>query len=214
VLVSHSHKFIFVHIQKTAGQSLKRALEPYCNRPPRTGIRRLLSHLPLPENPARAALRAHATARWARLKLTPRLYDSYCAFTVVRNPFDRAVSNYNFLQQRPAHHSHRHVSRLTFDEYLAFLKSRRWLRDPTQRYRVVDGRGRLMCDPVLKVETLDADFTALCARLGLQGVGGLGRTNTSSHKPYSEYYEKRATRDAVVDLFAADFDTFGYPTNL
>lgn len=214
MLISHSHRFIFVHIQKTAGQSLKRALEAYCNRLPRTGMRRLLSHLPVPEDPARAAFRAHTTARWARLKLTPRLYDSYCAFTVVRNPFDRAVSNYNFLQQRPQHHSHRHVTAMTFDEYLVFLKRRRWMRDPTQRYRVVDAGGRLICDPVLKVETLDADFAALCARLGLQDAGGLGRTNTSSHRPYREFYEKRATRDALVDLFSADFDTFGYSTEI
>ena len=63
MLLSHSHRFIFVHIQKTAGQSLKRALEPYCNRLPRTGLRRLLSHLPVQESPASVSFRVHATAR-------------------------------------------------------------------------------------------------------------------------------------------------------
>ena len=89
------------------------------------------------------AFRVHATARWARLKISPRVFDSYTAFTVVRNPFDRAVSNFHFLLQRPEHHSHRHVRQMTFDEYLKFLKSRRWMRDPTQRYRVAGARGRL-----------------------------------------------------------------------
>jgi hypothetical protein len=214
VLLSHSHRFIFVHIQKTAGQSLKRALEPYCDRLPRTGVRRLLSHLPLPEDPSRAAFRPHTTARWARLKLSPRLYDSYCAFTVVRNPFDRAVSNYNFLRQRPEHHSHRHVRELTFDGYLGFLKRHRWRRDPTQRYRVVDGRGRLLCDPVLKFENLDLEFATLCARLELPVAEPLPRKNASTHRPWREYYESRATRDAAVDLFREDFDAFGYATEI
>jgi len=65
VLLSHSHKFIFVHIQKTAGQSLKTALQPYCRGLPRTGLRRLLSHLPVPEDADKAAFRVHATARGA-----------------------------------------------------------------------------------------------------------------------------------------------------
>lgn len=214
MLISHSHRFIFVHIQKTAGQSLKRALAPYCSQPPRDGLRRLLSHLPLPEDPASVAFREHCTARWARLKLSPRVFDDYCAFTVVRNPFDRAVSNYHFLRQRPEHHSHRHVAGLTFEGYLEFLESRRWRRDPTQRFRVADGRGRLLCKSVLRFESLDADYARLRARLGLPHGAPLPRHNASRHRPWREYYQRRATRDALVDLFAADFDAFGYSTEI
>jgi hypothetical protein len=214
VLVSHSHHFIFVHIQKTGGQSLRSALQRFCDQPPRTGLRRLLSHLPLREDPQRVAFRPHSTASWARLKLSAPLYDSYCAFTVVRNPFDRAVSNYHFLRQHPEHHAHRHVKHLTFDQYLEFLRRRRWLRDPTQRSRVVDAQGRLLCDPLLRFERLESDFAALCRRLDLPDGTTLGRQNASRHRPYREYYERRATRDAAVDLFAADFETFGYSTEL
>jgi sulfotransferase famil protein len=214
VLISHSHRFIFVHISKTAGTSLKRTLAPYCHQPPRTGLRRLLSHLPVQESPGEVAFRAHTTARWARMKISPRVFDSYTAFSVVRNPFDRAVSNYHFLLQRPEHHSHRHVRQMTFDEYLKFLKGRRWMRDPTQRYRVIDSHGRLLCTPILRFESLQADFANLCGKLGLEVAPSLGHRNPSAHRPFHEYYERRATRDAVVDLFAADFDSFGYPAEL
>jgi len=214
VLISHSHRFIFVHISKTAGTSLRRALDPYCQQPPRTGLRKLLSHLPVQESPARVAFRVHATARWARMKITPQVFDSYCVFTVVRNPFDRAVSNYHFLMQRPEHHSHRHVKRMTFDDYLAFLRRRRWLRDPTQSFRVTDERGGLLCQHILRFESLNPDFAALCSHLGLTCETQLAHRNPSQHRPYHEYYDNRATRDALVDLFAADFEAFGYPTEL
>jgi hypothetical protein len=214
VLISHSHRFIFVHIQKTAGQSMKRALAPYCHQPPRTGLRRLLSHLPVQESPAAVAFRPHTTARWARMKISPRVFDSYTAFTVVRNPFDRAVSNYHFLLQRPEHHSHRHVRQMTFDEYLKFLESRRWMRDPTQRYRVAGARGQLLCTPILRFESLQADFANLCRKLGLAAGDALAHRNPSTHRPFREYYENRATRAAVVDLFAADFEIFGYSTGI
>ena len=214
MLISHSHRFIFVHISKTAGTSLRRALDPYCHQPPRTGLRKLLSHLPVQENPVRVAFRPHTTARWARMKITPQVFDSYTAFTVVRNPFDRAVSNYHFLVQRPEHNSHRHVAKMNFDEYLAFLKQRRWGNDPTQIFRLTDERGRLLCEPILRFESLDADFVVLCRRLGLICETTLAHRNPSKHRPYHEYYEKRATRDALIDLFAADFDAFGYSTEV
>ena len=51
MLISHSHQFIFVHISKTAGTSLRRVLDPYCSQPPRVGVRKLLSHLPVREDP-------------------------------------------------------------------------------------------------------------------------------------------------------------------
>jgi hypothetical protein len=212
VLISHTHRFIFVHIQKTAGQSLKRALMPYCSQPQRTGLRRLLSHLPIPENPRTVAFRAHTTARWARLKISPRVFDSYCRFAVVRNPFDRAVSNYHFLQQSPRHHNHVDVKALSFDGYLDFLKRRRWFRDPTQVARVEGPHGRLLCDPILRFESLDADFAALCRRLGLNGIQELPKRNASRHEPYREYYLGAATRSKLVEIFAQDFDAFGYDT--
>jgi len=212
MLISHSHRFIFVHISKTAGSSMKRALAPYCSQPPRVGLRKVLSHLPVRENPYKVAFRPHTTARWARLKLSPPVFDSYCRFTVVRNPFDRAVSNFHFVQQRPEHHTHAHVKDLTFDGYLDFLLRRRWSHDPTQLARLVDGRGNLLCDPILKFENLDAEFRALWQRLGLDGEPALPRRNTSRHAHYLEYYGERATRDKVVDLFGADFDAFGYDT--
>jgi Sulfotransferase family len=214
MLISHSHRFIFVHIQKTAGQSLKDRLRPFCNQPPRTGLRKLYSHLPLQEDPAKVAFREHATARWARLKLTPRLFDSYRVFTVVRNPFDRAVSNYHYLREKADHHSHRHVRDLTFDQYLGFLKERRWLRNPTQRFRVVGADGRLLCDPILRFENLEGDFGSLCRGLELPCEAALPRRNASTHRPWREYYERRATRDAAVNLFGDDFDTFEYPTDI
>lgn len=209
MLISHSHHFIFIHIQKTAGQSLKRVLAPFCSQPPRTGLRRLLSHLPVPEDSRDIAFRAHTTARWARFKLSPAVFDRYTRFAVVRNPFDRAVSNYHFVRQRPEHHTHRYAKCMDFVEYLAFLKSRRWARDPTQRGRLVDTHGRLLVDPLLRFESLEADFATLCARLGIDACE-LPRRNTSRHEPWREYYRDPAARALVLDLFAADFAEFGY----
>jgi hypothetical protein len=39
-------------------------------------------------------------------------------------------------------------------------------------------------------------------------------TASCKHEPVVNCYEKPATRAALVDLFAADFEAFGYPTAL
>lgn len=193
-LISHSHRFIFIHIPKTAGTSVTNSLAPYCNQPPRRGLRKILSHLPIPENPQKAAFRKHATAAWVRMKISARLFESYCRFSVVRNPFDRAVSYYHFLLEQRAHHGHRHIKHLSFDGYLDFLAKRRRSRNPTQLARLVDRRGNLLCDHILRFEQLDATFAALCRRLHIGAAIGLPRSNVSSHAHFLEYFEHRATR--------------------
>jgi hypothetical protein len=38
--------------------------------------------------------------------------------------------------------------------------------------------------------------------------------NTSDHDPYWEYYADDYSRELVKDLFAVDFQTFGYSTDI
>jgi hypothetical protein len=212
MLLSHDYRFLFVHIQKTAGSSIAEALGPYCSRPPRVGLRKILSHLPVPESPDKVAFRKHATARWARLKLPNGMFDAYCKFTVVRNPFDRAVSFYHYVKQETTHHSHRHVGNATFMDYLKYLYGRDGRRDPTQRYRVTDRNGKLLCNRILKFEHLNSDFAELCRELKLPGSVTLPHTNATARKPWCEYYDDPRTRALLVDTFADDFEMFGYST--
>ena len=86
MLLSLEKKFIFIHIPKTAGSSITRALRPVdLNRSGRSGGA-LLSHLPVPEAPEKANLSQHDKAAWLRRKLPGPLYDSAYKFAVVRNP--------------------------------------------------------------------------------------------------------------------------------
>jgi hypothetical protein len=214
LLISNRHKFIFVHVPKTAGTSLARALEPYSDNHPREGLRRILSHLPVPESHETVAFRMHVTARWARLKLPADVYNGYRKFAVVRNPYDRAVSLYHYLSQRTDHHLYERVSRMSFKGYLDYLAKRRRSKDPTQLFYIGDAQGQPIVDDILRFENLNDDFANLCGNLGMPGRVELPMRNTSDHSPYWEYYTDDRTRDMVRDLFAVDFAAFGYSTNI
>src|SRR5258705_8361695 len=107
MLLSLEKKFIFIHIPKTAGSSITRALRPWCLKPKRTLWRRLLSHLPVPEAPEKANLSQHDRASWLRRKLPDPVYDGAYKFAVVRNPFDLVVSNYHHRRSSTSGHRRR-----------------------------------------------------------------------------------------------------------
>ncbi|MBN86701.1 MAG: hypothetical protein CL885_04185, partial [Dehalococcoidia bacterium] len=73
-MISHKHRFIFVHIPKTAGTSVTACLRPYCE----------------------TYLKHHHI-----LDVLPENHDSYYKFCVARNPWDRCVSRYFYLKREP-----------------------------------------------------------------------------------------------------------------
>ena len=59
----------------------------------------LLTQLPVREDPARAYLRQHYKAEWARRKLKGDFYDRAFKFATVRNPYDFAVSYFHYVKK-------------------------------------------------------------------------------------------------------------------
>lgn len=210
MLISHRHRFIFVHVPKNAGISIGEALAPFGDVPPRTPFRRALSKLPVPENPHKASFGLHASARWAKMKLPAEVFDGYLKFAVIRNPYDRAVSLYHFLTQKESHHRHATVKDMTFHRFLEHVGEKHWRHDETQLRCVGDRSGRILLDRILRFETLDRDFAALAAELGLPGAPRLPRSNTSEHGAHTEYLDDPKTRALLERLFAVDFEAFGY----
>ncbi len=210
MLISHRHKFIFIHVPKNAGLSISAALEPYADNAPMTQVRRFLSLIPVPENPQKAFFRVHVTAAQLKVKLPPRMFDGYLKFAVVRNPYDRLVSYYSYLTQNAAHHRHDQVRDLTFSQYLNYDAGRMQRgRSDTQLSFVADGRGKLLVDRVLRFETLAADFAALCKTLGVE-AGPLPVENASKRPRKASPYDEKGVRERVAQLYGADFEAFGY----
>ena len=52
MLISHRRRFIFVHVPKTAGQSVAAAFRPYADHPEQYLVNRLLGSLAYPLNRA------------------------------------------------------------------------------------------------------------------------------------------------------------------
>jgi len=222
VILSTSHSFIFVHVPKTAGTAMTAALEPYGVGATRTLWRRALRWLPLREAADRAYFRKHETAAAMQAKLGPEVFRRFHRFTVVRNPFDHAVSHYEYLKEFRNPAKAARFAAMSFAEYLDWRMTARGLFVPSfsvlpdQAHWLVDRTGGLLVDRVLRFETLAADFAALADALGLPGVT-MARINPTRAKvagrALASYYDD-ATLASVRTLYARDFDLFGYARDL
>jgi hypothetical protein len=209
-MFSKTRNFIFVHIPKTAGTSISEALAPYAS---------------VPDDVDPSQIR-HWTRRWKHATireyadvLEPEFLQRATKFCVVRNPWSRAISHYFYRTQRLVRISNGKMAgadEFSFDveSFRTFLNRVPPIRDFVSLARRSGEPRRISrhsMDRILRVETLQDDFDELASVIGIPSTI-LGRSNSSRHKPYSEYYTKEA-RDLVSERFAEEIEYFGYRFN-
>ena len=216
MLLSTERKFIFVHVPKTAGSSLHNALVPFSRTSNRTLFRSFLRRTPIVESPEHAHFRIHETAKKIRSKISPQVWDTYFSFAVVRNPFDHAVSHYEYLKQYRNKLIADEFSKITFNEYLDIRLSQRkcfdrlFIKLPNQSYFLCE-QGNVLVDHVYKFEHLSEGVTKISQALG--GIDlKLTRINVTkaNKKNILEYYANRQSISSVLSLYEKDFELFDY----
>ena len=209
MIVSYTHQFMFVHIPKAAGSSVRLALQPYAHQTEHLWVNRLLAIMGFHSNhfgPYQwKRFCAHATTAQVQRQLPKPIFRNLFKFTFVRNPWDLMVSCYHFILQSPGHHRHRRVKALgSFEAYLKYESERDKL---SQRDFLFDRHGAPIVDFVGRFESLNEDFQEVCGILGLDA--SLRHTNRSSHKDYRDYYNAR-TIELVRETYREDIELLSY----
>jgi len=210
MLISYSHKFLFVHVPKSAGVSVTQSLAPYAHRSEQLPINRLLNRFGVHSNLMLGPhtwrwFRLHHSAQIIRRHLPARVYGQLFKFAFVRNPWDAAVSFYHYCLEHPTHHRHNLTVRL--GSFTEFIKWRAERKPHLQADMVCDRHDRLLVNFLGRFETLEEDFQHVCQRIGIQAT--LPRLNTSQHRDYRSYYDD-ATAELVATRWHRDIELFGY----
>lgn len=185
------HHAIFIHVPKTAGVSVRRAL----------GI----DHTPSS---------VHATYLDYH-RADPRKCREYFKFAFVRDPFDRVLSAYSFLAAGGmAKFDTQRRERVLhgIDGFEQFVHERlpqvmHELHFRPQHEFLCDPSGTVKVDFVGRVESMERDFGVVGARLGINGP--LAVHNHSVHETSALSYTP-AMRAIVDRLYARDISLFGY----
>lgn len=215
MILCNKHKFLYVHIAKTGGTSLRAALRRLQYRDPMYLLQALCSRLShWTGHRIAAKLPRHAKIICAQEMLPREYFDSLFKFAFVRNPWDLQVSSFHHLKRERPHLLEGHD---TFD---AFLE---WKVNPERKYQyhldtvmtpqtdyLVDFHGKVLTDFLGRFENLQEDFATICRRLGIPAPElPHKRKATDRERDYRKYYNDR-TAALVAQHFKRDIELLGY----
>lgn len=214
MLLSRRYQFLFIHIAKTGGTSVRSALQRYRWRDPYYLPQWIASKMSgATGHSLGIKLPRHCKVITAQEMLPREVFEGLFKFAFVRNPWDLQVSSYHHIKrERP--------QLLQGDESFADFLHRKL--DPElpwqyhistsitpQLHYLVDLNGEQIVDYVGRYESLQADFDKCCERIGLPKRSLAHRRRATERSDYRDYYDDR-TNALVARHFAADIEAFGY----
>ena len=213
MLYSDHKNFVFVHVWKTAGESIVDSLRGYCAPYFRS---RILNKILRDGPEALAALggwRAqlahgqHLHAQDIRKIMPEGCYDACYSFGFVRNPWDWTVSAYHYARQTPANPEHEIAG--SFTSLGDDLRYRAEHYPRQQSSFLVDENDRQMVDKIGRFETLEDDFAEIARAIGVEV--SLPKRNVSRRKrDWRSYYDDESY-DLVTKIYRKDIELLGYP---
>jgi len=204
-MLRHDLKILFIHINKTGGSSIIRALNMM-----QVHLSAELIFSDKLKNDEQYDLwkawtngKRRTTYNWDSLENIKNYWNVYNKFSIVRNPWDRVVSDFFYCKKE------NFVSKeLTFSEEVKYNKDNkeRW---KLPCYDWLSLNGDIVVENILRFENLEKDFRKMCSQLGLPNSIQLPHLNKTKHKHYTEYYNDE-TKQIVAEKYAKDIEYFGY----
>ncbi len=204
MLVSHSHKFIFIKTKKTAGSSIQDYLAKYC----KNGV--VEKYIP----------GGHRPAQSTKEKVGDEIWNSYLKICPVRNPWDKMVSWYFWRSRKRSvfvkirrilkgRHPENEAHRMSFHDFIVWLDSRGKvnLDDPIA---LVDGKWPDYF--FIRYEHLHEDLEKLCKHLSIpydKSKLPKEKTGVRKDRGYQNHYDEE-TKAIVGKYYQDQVDMFGY----
>lgn len=209
MLISDSHEFIFLRVRKVASTSMKAVLLPLCIPGSEGWLAHLKSRMRLEWDYHKYVVRAHDDIRAAQRRMPVEKFNRYFKFAFVRNPWERLVSEYEFILKSPSHGRHTRVKKL--GDFKQFIHMQIPRRDAYQINMLCDRQGKLLMDFVGKLENLQDDWQTVCDRIGIP-CQALPHKKVIKRENFRRYYNDE-TRQLVARHWARETELFEYSFN-
>jgi Sulfotransferase family len=204
-MISHKYQCIFVHIPKTGGSSIEDVIWPG----ERTEADLWMGFVSRYRNKYQTGGLQHLLARQIREEVGAEVFDSYFKFTFVRNPWDKAVSQYASMRDRADLRELISMApNASFSEYLQLTEAHHHIQWERQVEFIRDEDLVPMVDFVGRFENLEHDAQVIFQQLGIR-CRHLPHRNRSKRRHYRKYFGDRS-REWVHSRYKEDVGEFGY----
>lgn len=224
-MISDKYKCVFVHVPKTAGQSIELFFLNLHNITWKEKDQLLMSKNTLAEKGPERLDHMIASEYYDCGHMEKEKYDEYFSFAFVRNPWERLVSEY----------LHKKIDKdMTLKEFvISGLPEKNMMCDkyrhiiPQSEY-LFDSDGKQLVTFIGKFERLQQDFDHICKQLGIEDstlphknssysfrrlmlrkIRHLFKKTKPNKKHYSQYYDDELT-EIVSKMYARDIELFGF----
>jgi hypothetical protein len=214
MLISHSNKFIFIKTKKTAGSSVESIIvENFFDKSkdictgskidgtPRVNIGDKKPNEPDGHKPWHMVAKIAGDDNWA----------NYTTFTVERNPWDKAVSEFYWKFAREPKMSKYNNDKDNFKYFIENIFGK-WYTAPVD-WDLYGQGSELKVDQVLQYSTLAADLSQLLQQHGLDAnkemVESTRKKSGYRRAHYTEMYDARLI-DIISRWYQNEINQFGY----
>lgn len=205
-MISHTHKFIFIHVPKTGGTSVQNILKDYSSNkiiiyPSQAESNKahdsFINRFEVQSEDPKFKISKHTMLNgyYKQWKEEYDDIDNYFKFGIIRNPWDRAISYYFWFNRY----------NVNFDKK-QFIDT--LIPNCCCDFFHIISENIYKFDYLIRFETLQDNFNVVCDKIGIPPQQ-LPHANKTKHKHYTEYYDDE-TRQIVAEKYAKDINMFGY----
>lgn len=197
--ISHQHQCIFIHIPKTGGQSIHHIINTHTEKE-LVGYSSNFIEL------------THLNALKIQ-ELFPNEFNSYFKFSIVRNPYDRIVSEYVFsLKKR--YRLYLPQFNLSFKKFVQKIseidqnnQKHMCINHIIPQYEFIYHHDKCLVDYIGKFEDFQNSIKYIQDQLHVNVE--TQHLNKTVHKPYEKYFDKE-TKEIIYNMYQKDFELFNY----
>ena len=209
LVISKKNKLIFFHIPKNAGTSVSNLLLKDENfYYPWVILSKILRKFKKTDNfffdnfqKKIYLFTSHETVKTIEKKISSEIYDNFFKFAVVRNPYSRFVSRYNYMKLTNT------LKELNFPEFLKKHVELSLIADQQYKF-LLNKNGKIGVNKIIRFENINEEMTELSKANNLK-LSKLRKLNISTAENYKDYYDAD-TKKIVADFCKEDLEFFNY----